>query len=164
MTKPTFQWLEKLIHQHGSALERFLTRKLNNPDEAAELAQETYLKLYKMEQQEALGDAKAFMYRMAGNLAIDQIRRRQVHERFLEKEGEDERSVQSAEQSIEAKQQLEVLNQALSDMPQKPKQALLLHRQSGLSYSQIAQEMGVSVSSVEKFIIQALKHCREAMK
>ena len=37
----------------------------------------------------------------------------------------------------------------------------MLHRVRGLSYSDIAREMGVSVSSVEKYILEALRHCRE---
>jgi len=48
-------------------------------------------------------------------------------------------------------------------MPFKVKQAFLLHRQSGLPYSAIAEQMQVSVSSVEKYILQALKQCRETL-
>ena len=43
------------------------------------------------------------------------------------------------------------------------RQAFILHRARGMSYSDIANEMGVSVSSVEKCIIQALKRCRQEM-
>ena len=52
---------------------------------------------------------------------------------------------------------------AMERLPERCSQAFLLHRTSGLSYSEIAQELGVSVSSVEKYILQALKHCRAAL-
>ena len=52
---------------------------------------------------------------------------------------------------------------AIDELPLKCRQAFLLHRNSGLSYSDIALELDVSVSSVEKYILQALKHCRAAL-
>ena len=48
-------------------------------------------------------------------------------------------------------------------LPERCRQAFLLHRVSGLSYNDIARELGVSVSSVEKYILQALKHCRREL-
>ncbi|MAZ89474.1 MAG: hypothetical protein CL693_17720 [Cellvibrionaceae bacterium] len=52
----------------------------------------------------------------------------------------------------------------MDDLPIKCRQAFLLHRVKGLSYNDIAHEMGVSVSSVEKYILQALKHSRAVLK
>ena len=63
-----------------------------------------------------------------------------------------------------ARQKLDAINRAVDELPFKVKQAFLLHRQNGLSYSAIAKQMGVSVSSVEKYILQALKHFRLALK
>ncbi|ROS01474.1 RNA polymerase sigma-70 factor (ECF subfamily) [Sinobacterium caligoides] len=164
MTKANMKWLEHLIQQHGTALERFLTRKLNNAEDAAEVAQETFLKLHNLEHANELDDAKAFMYRMAGNMAIDQIRRRDVHDKYISSEMHDESKYHdtSPEQLISAQQQLQRVEQAMNGMSVKARQAFLLHRKSGLSYAQIAEEMNTSVSSVEKLIIQALKHCRQA--
>ncbi len=62
-----------------------------------------------------------------------------------------------------AREQLQSVYQAVESLPVKCKQAFLLHRMSGLSYSEIATEMSVSISSVEKYILQALKHCRKSM-
>jgi len=49
-------------------------------------------------------------------------------------------------------------------MPQKVRRAFLLHRSKDLSYPEIAAEMGVSTSMVEKYIIQALKQIRAELK
>ncbi len=163
------QFLIDLVTQHGVPLEKFLARKLDNPEDAAEVAQDAFLRLHRMQEPENLDNARAFLFQVANNLAIDQLRRRKLYFRFLNAEknlapeGEpiDINAIAaSPEQIIAAREKLAAIYQAIDELPFKVKQAFLLHRRSGLSYSAIAEQMDVSVSSVEKYILQALKHCR----
>ena len=163
------QFIAYLVTEHGVALEKYLARKLDNPDDAAELAQEAFIRLHRLEQPENLDNARAFLFQVATNLAVDQLRRRQLHFRFLKAEknlaqdGEPpdlNAAGASPEQILRARERLKAIQDAVDELPFKVKQAFLLHRQSGLPYSVIAEQMQVSVSSVEKYILQALKHCR----
>ena len=163
------KFLAELVALHGTRLEKFLARKLDNPEDAAEVAQDAFLRLHRMEQPEQLDNARAFLFQVASNLAIDQLRRKTLHFRFLNAEkglavdGEppDINAIAaSPEQIISAREKLDAIYGAVDELPFKTKQAFLLHRKNGLSYNDIAREMGVSVSSVEKYILQALKHCR----
>jgi len=163
------QFLADLVAQHGVALEKFLTRRLDSPEDAAEIAQDAFLRIHRMEEPQQLDNARAFLFQVASNRAIDQLRRRTLHFRFLNSEknlstdGEpvDINAIAaSPEQIISAQEKLDAIYSAVDELPFKVKQAFLLHRKSGLSYSDIARQMGVSVSSVEKYILQALKHCR----
>ena len=97
------------------------------------------------------------------------MRRRQLHFRFINAEkgqavnGEPidlNAAGASPEQVLCAREKLAAIQQALAELPPKAQQAFLLHRQSGMPYSAIAEQMQVSVSSVEKYILQALRHCR----
>lgn len=87
--------------------------------------------------------------------------------RYLEEEGarlQDDTAQQdpgTPEELVAARQQLGLIYRAIEDLPLRCRQALMLHRVRGLSYAEIARDMGVSVSSVEKYILEALKHCRE---
>ncbi|MCP6134986.1 helix-turn-helix domain-containing protein, partial [Klebsiella pneumoniae] len=54
-----------------------------------------------------------------------------------------------------------MLDEALLQLPDKARQALLLNRVEGLTQAQIAQRLGVSESMVAKYIGQALRHCRD---
>ena len=166
------RFLAQLNEEFGPALERYLTRKLDNAADAAEVKQETLIRLYRLENPEQLDNARAFLFQVASNLAVDQLRRRTLHYRFLRAEsreiGEGELSDSggdgaSPEQILSGREKLARIYQAVDELPEKCRQAFLLHRASGLSYNDIAREMGVSVSSVEKYILQALKHCREAL-
>ena len=168
--KDTF--LADLVAQHGVPLEKFLARKLDSPEDAAEVAQDAFLRLYRMADPQNLDNARAFLFQVANNLAIDQLRRRTLYFRFLNSEksmASDGEPVDinaiaaSPEQIISAREKLAAIYRAVDELPFKVKQAFLLHRKSGLSYNDIARQMDVSVSSVEKYILQALKHCRSRL-
>ncbi len=172
MTSDKDKFIASLVSEHGAPLENYLARKLDSREDAAELAQEAYMRLHRLEQPENLDNARAFLFQVATNLAVDQLRRRQLHFKFLKAEksvnpdGEPadlNAAGASPEQIIGARQKLSAIESALEQMPFKVKQAFLLHRQSGLSYSAIAEQMQVSVSSVEKYILQALKQCRQTL-
>jgi RNA polymerase sigma factor (sigma-70 family) len=172
MSEEKTQFLKQLVESHGSSLERFLARKLDNPADAAEVAQEAYLRIYRLQQPEKLDNARAFLFQVAANLAIDQLRRRSLHYRFLKTEeslsadgefSEAAAGAASPEQILKGKEKLARIYEAIEQLPAKCQQAFLLHRNSGMSYSEIAREMDVSVSSVEKYILQALKQCRKAL-
>jgi RNA polymerase sigma-70 factor (ECF subfamily) len=164
------RFLRELAEQYGPALERYLARKLDNRADAAEIAQETFIRLYRLEHPDQLDNARAFMFQVASNLAVDQLRRRSLHFRFLKTESaeigdalEGSGDTASPEQIISGREKLERIYQAVDRLPEKCRQAFLLHRASGLSYNDIALELGVSVSSVEKYILQALKECRREL-
>ncbi len=163
------RFVSQLVELYGPSLERYLARKLEYPADAAEVAQEAFLRMYRLQHPEQLDNARAFLFQIASNLAIDQLRRRSLHFRFLKIErqelGEEEFSERfaataSPEHILSAREQLQRIYAAVDTLPEKCRQAFLLHRNSGLSYNDIARELGVSVSSVEKYIMQALKHCR----
>jgi RNA polymerase sigma factor (sigma-70 family) len=162
-------FINQLVELYGTSLERYLARKLGNPADAAEVAQEAFLRIFRLQHPERLDNARAFLFQVASNLAVDQLRRRSLHFRFLKTErqyiGGDElpdlnAGAASPEHILSAREKLERIYQAIDTLPTKCRQAFLLHRNTGLSYSEIARELGVSVSSVEKYILQALKHCR----
>ena len=149
-------FLAELTKLYGPSLERYLSRKLDNPADAAEVTQETFIRLYRRAHPEEL----------------DQLRRRTLHYRFLRAETREigdgelpESGVDTAspEQILSGREKLDRIYAAIDELPEKCRQAFLLHRSSGLSYNDIAQELGVSVSSVEKYILEALKHCRQAL-
>ena len=72
-------------------------------------------------------------------------------------------SAASPEKILGAQEKLADIYQAVDELPFKTRQAFLLHRHTGLSYQEIATQMEVSVSSVEKYILEALKHCRKKL-
>lgn len=165
------EFISTLYKENSAKLIRFLTRKLQQPQQAEEVAQEAYMRLQKLDAPEKLDNARAFLFQVASNLATDQLRRRQLHNNYLNSQKQQAEvnleagmsmGVDPADQLV-AQQKAQQIKDTLDAMPAKVRQAFLLHRRSGLSYNAIAEEMQVSVSSVEKYIFTALKQFREIL-
>jgi len=169
MPKQLAQNLEQLVSGHRGELVRFLTRKLGSPEDAQEIAQEALLRVHQLENADQIDNARAFLFQVASNMATDQLRRRSLQKRYLESETDraadlgGEPDFATPEKLVAAREQIARIYTAMDTMPLKSRQALMLHRVRGLSYTEIAHEMGVSVSSVEKYILDALKHCRQQL-
>lgn len=143
----------------------YLLERTESPEDAADLAQEALLRLYKLDQQGRMTNAQGFLFKTVNNLLVDRKRKSEVHARFLETANEIKQQVSavpSAERAITAAQELETINEALANLAPKARQAFLMSRAQDMSYSEISAALGVSNSMVEKYIVQALKALRSA--
>lgn len=153
----THLFIQKLFREHNTGLLKFLSRKTGDPEEAQDIAQTAYEKLIGVEAVEGLENAKSYLYQTALNLAIDRMRRQQRannYQQIIQEQEEDgDAPGFSPEQLVASKQQLERVNQALAELPKACQSAFLMHRAQQLSYREISDTLGVSVSMVEKHII-----------
>lgn len=152
------------FHEHYADLLSFLARRLGNVELAADVAQDTYLRLVGLPAGDPIKEPRAFLFRVAGNLAIDRLRR----EGRLNALHTDEAAAldlchpsASPEAALLADESLAQLDNALDRLPANVRLALLLNRVEGLTHAQIATRLGVSESMVGKYIVQAVRHCRD---
>ena len=165
MAKQKKHFVVDLFEQQSTPLVKYLTARFREPEEAREVAQEAWLRIYRLENPEELRNPKAFLFQTASNLAIDRKRRAVLENLHYERErGQQTEFAPSAEDSITAQESLSLIEKSLSELPQKCRDAFLLHRGKDLSYPEIARELGVSVSMIEKYIIKALKHFRNTLQ
>jgi RNA polymerase sigma-70 factor (ECF subfamily) len=162
--------LDEQMDELATPLVRYLTKKVRNNEDANDLAQEAFLRMHKFQQSRPLDNARAFLFKTANNLVVDQMRRARVHDKYLsfemlpeQSDEENDKFAPSAERTVSAEQELDQIYKVVDQMPEKVRRAFLMHRGKDLSYPEIASEMGVSTSMVEKYIIQALKILREQM-
>lgn len=167
MSKTRRTLLEKLFIDHSQSLVRFVRRIVRSTEDAEDIAQHAYLRLQKLSDNTALDNPRAYLFQIANNLAVDQLRRGKLHSAYVSQqlgsEGADADGIScpSPERVLAARRRLRAIHDSMDSLPLKCRQAFLLHRARGLSYSQIAREMHISVSSVEKYILQALRVCRD---
>ena len=158
-------FVTQLFEEQATPLVKYLTSRLNNAEEAKEIAQEAWLRIYRLDHPEDLENAKAFLFQTASNLGIDRLRRLQLERKHAEESSHHGVGASSStEASHEASQALAVIDRSLQELPMKCRQAFVMHRQRSMSYPEIARELGVSTSMVEKYIIQALKHFRNNLE
>ena len=162
-------FIQKLFKDHNTGLLKFLTRKLADPEEAEDIAQTAYEKMLGVSEPEKLDNVKSYLYQTAVNLAIDRMRRQQRgsnYQQLMKEAMEQTGDVHSPspERLLASRQKLKCAQLALKELPESCQRAFLLHRTQHLSYREISEVLEVSVSMVEKHIIQALKHLRKKLK
>jgi RNA polymerase sigma factor (sigma-70 family) len=155
-----------LMDELATPLVRYLSKKTQNYEDANDLAQEALLRMHTFQQTKELDNAKAFLFKTANNLLIDQLRRTKVHNKYLDIEMQGEESAEekyfpSAERTVCAEQELAQIYRTVELMPEKVRRAFMMHRGTSMTYPQIAEDMGVTTSMVEKYVVQALKLLRE---
>lgn len=149
--------------QHQAAIKRVLARYVPMEDRN-DILQEAFLKAFAAEMTTPVHDAKAFLFRVAKNLAISEMTKKSRSETdHLEDLGAsdvlvDDRSG-SVEAHIDGRRKLFVLSQALAHLPVECQRVLLMRKVEGLRIKQIATRLNVSGSTVEKRLARALLLC-----
>jgi len=161
MVQAKSEFIAALFKEQATPLVKYLTARFQNSEEAREIAQEAWLRIFRLDHPQDLENAKAFLFQTASNLSIDRIRRTNIERRYSIAPDDATRNV---EETVEAEQTLKKIEASMFELPSKCRQAFVMHRKSNLSYPQIAEQLGVSTSMVEKYIIQALKHFRNNLE
>ncbi len=153
--------IDQLFRDHNAALLRFVAAKLGSEQEAKEVAQEAYVRLLRLDQPEAIGYLRAFLFKTAANLALDRLRARgrRPPTRSMT-EGEFGVFDLSPERQVSGAQSVAILRQAIAELPQKCRQAFLMHRLDGLNCQEIAARMGLTERMIRLYVARAVEHLR----
>jgi len=152
-------------------LVRFFAARLHSVERAEDLAQDLYLKILSLPEDDDVQEPMALLYRIGANLMLDRLRQeRRAAARddawsgaTVTRLGGDAIVEQApADEGLVQRERLRILLARIQDLPPRMSQAFRLHKLSGLSYAQTARSMGVSVSAVEKHISAALKALAES--
>ncbi len=158
---------------HRAELIRFITARSGDEVEADDLMQELWLKLDKLSTG-PIAHARAYLFQMANNLVLDHRRSRRrsmSRDRQWSGEGGDpilhpaERPDPSltAEEALCRDEEIAALRSAIEQLPPRSQIALRQYRLEGLGQSEIARNMGISRSGVEKHLVAAMRNLRIAL-
>ena len=156
------QRVERLFDEHNASLVQFLRTRLRSNEEAREVAQEAYVRLLQLDNPEAVSYFRAFLFKTAGNIAVDRIRKNSREQgRSLFNVLHDEEP--SAEQTAVRRQTIRRVERSLEDLPPKCRKAFLLARIYGLSTREIAAQMHMSTRMIRNYLVQATLHVEQCV-
>lgn len=144
---------------------RYFRVRLRSEEAAEDLVQDIYLKIVSRPA-EAIDNPVAYLYRLGSNLMLDRIKvRRRAEARDAQWHGANVSDVGGAQiadeapadEAAAARLQLSKILEAVKSLPPAAQEAFRLHKLEGLSHAETAQAMGVSRSSVEKYMMASLK-------
>ncbi|WP_394560014.1 sigma-70 family RNA polymerase sigma factor [Aquipseudomonas alcaligenes] len=152
--------LDALYRTHHGWLRGWLRQRLNNSADAADLAQDTFVRVLLARTAGSLKEPRHYLATVARGLVIDLYRRRSLEQTYLEVlASQPERYEPSAEVRAEIIDSLLAIDRLLDGLGTRSRAIFLAVQLDGLSYEKAAVRVGVSVTTVRKHLAKALLHC-----
>jgi RNA polymerase sigma-70 factor (ECF subfamily) len=141
-----------------TAIRRYVGRNVPN-DDIDDVVQEVMLRLHQRQAEKPIGNMRSYAVVVAHSVIIDRHRRnkvwyRQIHEQLEEIHHAGEEL--TPERVLMGREQMSRLSTALDDMPERHRDVFALHRYEDMSYNDIAEHLGISISSVGKDMMKAV--------
>lgn len=150
---------EQLFDDYYNELYRYIFYKCGQQDLANDIVQDTFVKVWELKDKIRIKTARALMYKMAGNLMINNIKRHKTVIKFQQTIFDD-RTFESPEFEMELKEFDHKLQNVLSKLNEKSRVVFLMSRIDQMTYPEIANNLGISVKAVEKRMKKALEYLR----
>jgi RNA polymerase sigma factor (sigma-70 family) len=156
-----------LFMRHRRSLLWYLTRLIQNRDDAEEIAQEAFVRLLGVPHLDSdAGRARSYLFATATNLARDNYRRRMARAERAHVALDDlqlEASDPQPERVVDAGRGCRIVDAALRDSPPRSRQAFLLYVHEEMTYECIALALGVSKKTIERDIALTIALARSRL-
>lgn len=161
MRKTQHHLLHNLYTSHYPWLKGWLRKKMGCPDNAADIAQDTFLRILGAQQVrpfDEINEPRAYLTTIAKRLMVDFFRRADLERAYLEALSQLPETMQpSAEERVQAMQLLQEMDSLLDGLSPKARAAWLYSRLDGLKHAEIAELLGVSVPRVRQYLARVAR-------
>ena len=156
--------LQRLYSEHNGWLKGWLRVRLGNTADACDLAQDTFMRLLTARETPPLNEPRAFLTVVAKRVLFNHYRRQDLERAYLLALAEQPQALApSEEERAIILQTLMELDQLLDGLPSPVKRAFLLAQVDGLSYADIAAQLGISIATVKRHLNKAAMRCYFAL-
>jgi RNA polymerase sigma-70 factor (ECF subfamily) len=156
-----------VYQQHQNELIYYTARITACRESAEDITQESFIILFHEVKQQNIENPRAFLFRVARNLAFDHLKHQKITENYAQAQHpilESSLETLSIEQVLENNQSVASLKQVIDELPPRCRNAFILNKMHEMSYIEVAQHTGISESGVEKHIMKGLRHCRRRLE
>ena len=153
--------------EQQTPLKAFISRFIRRPQDIDDIAQETFVRAFTAEQKGEIQHPKAYIYRVARNLAFETLQKKSTQLTSYIEDSCDLSLLQSGEDIEGAAIVMEKFGRvktAIAEMPPQCQRVFIMHKVYGFKYKEISQQLGISVSTVEKHIMTGLKKCKQSVR
>ena len=155
---------ESLYRDHHSWLRSWLNRRIGCRESAGDLSHDVFVRLLGRSDAAQIQDPRAYLARMAHGLVIDRYRRQRVEAACLEALASvPEDLMPSAEDQLLMIEALARIDALLDKLKPRTRQIFLMARLESLGYDEIARQLDISRSTVQKELALALRHCYQVL-
>ena len=153
---------ESLFNTHSKTLRNFVYYKCGDIQQAEDIVQDAFIKLWDNCSKVILTKAKSFLFTVARNLFLNEVAHKKIvlqHRVYLP----EDKTNETPEFLLEEQQFMKKLKDAIANLPEKQREVFLLSRIDKKKYPEISEIIGISVKAVEKRMSQALSILREQL-
>jgi RNA polymerase sigma-70 factor (ECF subfamily) len=166
---------ETLVTRHQTSILNLIYRFIGDRAQSKDLAQEVFIRVWQSAKSyEPKAKFTTWIYRITANLCFNELKsaRRRKWFSFYQSDEDGGRTIEetladsapSEEDLLLEKEQSRQISDALQSLPDNQKMAIILKRYDDLSYQEIAQIIGCSVSAVESLLVRAKRALQEKLK
>jgi RNA polymerase sigma-70 factor (ECF subfamily) len=150
-------------------LTRFLKSQIGDASEAQDLMKELYIRILRLRPRETIRSPKAYLFRIAVNLAYQHRLRRSTTPPVVSLEGWPSElhgslyqgaEVTTPEVAVAIAEEVEALDQRMRELSPKVRAAILWHHHEGYTCEEIGAKLSVVTHRVKKYLVKGLSHCR----
>jgi RNA polymerase sigma factor (sigma-70 family) len=157
--------MHSLYSDHHRLLFKWIRRRLENQCDAADLTQDTFMRVHARNDSDKIKEPRAYLTTVAKGIICHFYRRKSIEQAYLEQLTLlPEKKVPSQEHHHIVLQTLEQIDTLLDDLPMTVKKVFLLSQIEGKKYQEIADQMGISLISVKRYMKQAYVQCLMLME
>lgn len=142
----------------------YIRKNVSNKDFAKDIVQETFEKAISFQNQSVIENKRAFLYRLAKNIIIDEARKNKNIKVISYEDNTYTSESEETQRVVLEQEKQRILMEELKKLPIKRKEAFYLHVFEGYSRKEVALKMRISVSAVEKHISRASIELKEKIK
>lgn len=159
----------RTFKENELVIRRIVAKYRSGREDVEDLMQETFIKCFAADLKETIRDPKAFVLRVAKNVAISEAKRKRHSTTIIVEDYEclevyDGKETVSLENQLYDRRQLSCFSMVVAELPAEQRQALAMRKVEGLKFKQIATRLDVSVSTVEKRVAAALLFCQDRLR
>jgi RNA polymerase sigma factor (sigma-70 family) len=161
------RWFREEVHAHDGQLKAYLRGSFPAVRDVEDVVQESYLKIWKAKLARPIESTKSFLFQVARNLALDQVRRNRISPEIPCPEPAELFVTDSRPGVAEAActaEELEFLARAIESLPGRCREVMVLRQIKGLPQKEIAAQLGLSVLSVQTYVVRGLRRMEEYMR
>lgn len=161
-------YVEVLFRKYHDSLLNYLIRMSGSREDAAELLQETYIRLLQQENLSRIEtNARAYLFKIATNLMLDKLRkdkarRQDQHQAFIDADHPD--GSPSAAKQLDWSRALDIMKEAIREFSPRSRRVFILYHFKHKTYNEIADILGVTTRTVERDMSLTMALCKERLK
>lgn len=161
------RWFTEEVHAHDSSLKAYLRGSFPAVRDVDDVVQESYLRIWKARDRQPIQCVRAFLFRIARNVALNLLNRERVSPIDAVKDLTALPVVEdgpNAAASACAREELLLLAQAIDSLPARCREIVILRRIKNVSQKEIAARLGITEETVEVQVVRGVKRCGDYLR